>query len=71
MALHPDIQATAQAELDAVVGNQRLPGYEDRERLPYIDALSKEVFRFHPIGPMGKCSILLLRCAFVFFSYEG
>ncbi|KAJ7343182.1 cytochrome P450 [Mycena albidolilacea] len=53
MALHPDIQATAQAELDAVVGNQRLPGYEDRERLPYIDALSKEVFRFHPIGPMG------------------
>ncbi|KAJ7905810.1 cytochrome P450 [Mycena olivaceomarginata] len=53
MTLHPDIQATAQAELDAVVGNQRLPGYEDRERLPYIGALSKEVFRFHPIAPMG------------------
>ncbi|KAF8211924.1 cytochrome P450 [Mycena galopus ATCC 62051] len=53
MALHPDIQAKARAELDAVVGNHRLPGYEDRERLPYIDAIAKEVFRFHPVGPMG------------------
>jgi hypothetical protein len=43
MALHPEIQAKAQAELDAVVGNHRLPGYDDREHLPYIDALCKEV----------------------------
>ncbi|KAJ7786977.1 cytochrome P450 [Mycena olivaceomarginata] len=54
-----DTVATAQAELDAVVGNQRLPGYEDRERLPYIDALSKEVFRFHPITPDGQDRIAL------------
>ncbi|KAF7338015.1 Cytochrome P450 [Mycena venus] len=54
MTLHPEIQAKAQAELDAVVGNCRLPGYDDRECLPYIDALVKEVFRFHPIAPMGK-----------------
>ncbi|KAJ7285227.1 cytochrome P450 [Mycena rebaudengoi] len=53
MALHPEIQAKAQAELDAVVGNRRLPGYADREHLPYIDALCKEIFRYHPVGPMG------------------
>ncbi|KAJ7272050.1 cytochrome P450, partial [Mycena haematopus] len=53
MALHPEIQANAQAELDAVTGNHRLPGYDDRECLPYINAIVKEVFRFHPVGPMG------------------
>ncbi|KAJ6502263.1 cytochrome P450 [Mycena sanguinolenta] len=53
MALHPEVQAKAQAELDAVVGNHRLPSYDDRESLPYINAIAKEVFRFHPAGPMG------------------
>ncbi|KAJ7510129.1 cytochrome P450 [Mycena galericulata] len=53
MALHPEMQAKAQAELDTVVGNQRLPTYADREHLPFVDALSKEVLRYHPIGPMG------------------
>ncbi|KAJ7775174.1 cytochrome P450 [Mycena metata] len=53
MALHPEIQAKAQAELKTVVGTHRLPGYADREDLPYIDALCKEIFRYHPVGPMG------------------
>ncbi len=39
MTLFPDIQAKAQAEIDAVVGNDRLPGFHDREHLPYINAL--------------------------------
>ncbi|KAJ7272073.1 cytochrome P450 [Mycena haematopus] len=54
MTLHPEIQVNAQAELDAVTGNHRLPGYDDRECLPYINAIVKEVFRFHPVAPMGK-----------------
>ncbi|KAJ7761965.1 cytochrome P450 [Mycena maculata] len=53
MALHPEIQVKAQAELDAVVGNHRLPVFEDREHLPFVNALCKEVLRYHPIGPMG------------------
>ncbi|KAJ6624514.1 cytochrome P450 [Mycena sp. CBHHK59/15] len=53
MTLHPDIQAKAQAEIDAVVGTHRLPTYADRENFPYVEALCKEVFRYHPIGPMG------------------
>ncbi|KAL2803244.1 putative cytochrome P450 oxidoreductase OrdA-like protein [Aspergillus granulosus] len=53
MALFPDVQKRAQDEIDRVVGRGRLPGYADRERLPYVDALSKEALRWHPIGPMG------------------
>lgn len=52
MAQFPDIQHHAQAELDGVVG-LRLPTLNDRPNLPYIDALIKEVMRWHPIGPLG------------------
>lgn len=45
MLLHPDVQKKAQAELDAVVGRNRLPGYEDAELLPYLSALVREVLR--------------------------
>ncbi|TFK32278.1 cytochrome P450 [Crucibulum laeve] len=53
MALHPDAQAKAQEELDAVVGNDRLPSFSDRERLPYINALVLEVLRWHSVTPTG------------------
>ncbi|KAK0234250.1 cytochrome P450 [Armillaria fumosa] len=53
MLLYPDIQAKAQAEIDAVIGDDRLPRFEDRERLPYVNALALEVSRWHTIGPVG------------------
>ena len=43
MCLHPEIQVAAQAELDSVVGNERLPTMADRPSLPYINAIVKEV----------------------------
>ncbi|KAJ7490967.1 cytochrome P450 [Mycena latifolia] len=52
MVHHPDIQRKAQAEIDAVVGTERLPDLGDRPLLPYIDCLIKEVYRFHPAAPM-------------------
>ncbi|KAJ5425370.1 Cytochrome P450 E-classgroup I [Penicillium sp. CMV-2018d] len=52
MAQFPAVQRHAQAELDEVVG-LRLPTLNDRPNLPYIDALIKEVMRWHPIGPLG------------------
>jgi cytochrome P450 len=51
MTLHPEVQARAQEQIDAVVGPDRLPTYEDRGRLPYIDALVKELFRWNPVTP--------------------
>ncbi|KAI0302458.1 cytochrome P450 [Multifurca ochricompacta] len=51
--LHPDLQTTAQRELDAVTGRERLPTFEDRSKLPFVDAVCKEVLRWRPVGPLG------------------
>lgn len=52
MAMHPDVQKKAQAELDAVIGPRRLPLYSDRSSLPYIDAILKETLRWQPVIPL-------------------
>ncbi|KAK0223440.1 cytochrome P450 [Armillaria fumosa] len=51
--LYPEVQAKAQAELDAVVGPTRLPNFDDRPQLPYIDAILLESLRWNPVVPMG------------------
>lgn len=53
MLTHPHAQHTAQAELDSIIGNDRLPTISDRAQLPYVDALVKEVVRWSPSGPLG------------------
>jgi cytochrome P450 len=50
---HPDVLARAQAELDAVVGPDRLPGFADRAALPYVDAVLAETLRHAPPVPLG------------------
>jgi cytochrome P450 len=49
MICFPDAQLTAQNELDVVVGSNRLVSVEDRYNLPYVEALCKEVLRWHPL----------------------
>ena len=53
MALNPAVAKKAQAEIDAVVGTDRLPSFADREHLPYVNALAKEVFRWNTVVPTG------------------
>jgi len=53
LALYPEVQKKAQAELDAVVGANSLPDIEDRPFLPYINAIVKESLRWHPVLPLG------------------
>jgi cytochrome P450 len=53
MALYPDVQRNAQAEIDAVTGRHRLPDYNDRETLPYINAMVKEIMRWQLVTPVG------------------
>ncbi|RPD64516.1 cytochrome P450 98A3 [Lentinus tigrinus ALCF2SS1-7] len=52
MALHPEVQKKAQEELDAVVGTGRLPDFSDRPSLPYINAIVKELLRWHIVTPI-------------------
>ena len=54
MLAHPEVQKRAQAELDAVVGPDRLPTINDRDRLPYIEAVLREVMRLTPVTPLGE-----------------
>ena len=53
MLIHPSVQARAQAELDRVIGPDRMPEHADRPALPYIRALVKESLRWHNAGPLG------------------
>ncbi|KAI5994900.1 cytochrome P450 [Pisolithus orientalis] len=52
MTLYPEVQRKAQAEIDAVIGSDRLPTFADRESLPYVEALVKEVYRWHAVVPV-------------------
>ena len=51
--LNPDLQKKAQDELDSVIGRERLPTFEDRPRLPFINAVCKETLRWNPTTPLG------------------
>lgn len=53
LTLYPDVQRKAQAEMDRVIGLDRLPNFNDRAQLPYLDALLKEVHRWNPVLPIG------------------
>jgi cytochrome P450 len=53
MTLFPDVQKKAQAEIDAVVGPDRLPSFADRDSLPYTEALVTEVLRWNVVFPTG------------------
>ncbi|KAK1224825.1 hypothetical protein PQX77_012236 [Marasmius sp. AFHP31] len=51
MTLYPEHQRKAQAEIDRVVGQERLPEHQDRELLVYLEAILLEVQRWQPIIP--------------------
>ncbi|KAI0650117.1 cytochrome P450 [Trametes meyenii] len=53
MSLHPEVQVKAQAEIEAVIGSDRMPTHEDRENLPYVQAVYFEVLRWQNIAPLG------------------
>ena len=55
MVLFPDVQRKAQAELDSILGGERLPTYRDRDSLPYVNALCTELVRWMPVTPLGLC----------------
>jgi cytochrome P450 len=45
LLLYPDVQRRAQAEIDAVVGRDRLPSLNDRPKMPYMEAIVLESVR--------------------------
>ena len=55
MVENPHVWKRAQAEIDAVVGTDRLPEFDDRPSLPYVDAIMREVLRWQPVLPLCMC----------------
>ncbi|XP_012509335.1 PREDICTED: cytochrome P450 1B1 [Propithecus coquereli] len=49
---YPDVQAQVQAELDQVVGRDRLPRMDDQPNLPYVMAFLYEAMRFSSFVPV-------------------
>ncbi|XP_059261457.1 cytochrome P450 1B1 [Mustela nigripes] len=49
---YPDVQARVQAELDQVVGRDRLPCLDDQPKLPYVMAFLYEAMRFSSFVPV-------------------
>jgi cytochrome P450 len=52
MIMFPEVQRKAQKEIDAVVGSDRFPTLDDRDKLPFVDAIVKETHRWNPVLPM-------------------
>ncbi|KAI1933030.1 hypothetical protein LOZ58_004229 [Ophidiomyces ophidiicola] len=50
---HPDQAIRLQKEIDDVVGGDRLPGWEDKDKLPFVRAFIYEALRWHPFSPLG------------------
>lgn len=53
LIMNPEVLKKAQAEIDAVVGLNRLPDFEDRSNLRYTDYIVEEAFRWAPLSPVG------------------
>ncbi|KAF5858553.1 hypothetical protein ETB97_004296 [Aspergillus alliaceus] len=48
MIMFPEVQHKAQKKIDKVIGTDRLPLFEDRDKLPYIENVVKK----HTGGPL-------------------
>jgi len=53
MILFPDIQEKAHEELDTILGKGVAPTFNDRGRLPYLQAVIYELMRWHTVFPLG------------------
>jgi hypothetical protein len=60
MLLHPEVQEKLHEELDRVVGQDRLPTFDDHVNLRYLEAVRKEGSRWQPLTPTGRVLIMTL-----------
>ncbi|KAF9223382.1 cytochrome P450 [Gyrodon lividus] len=52
MVLNPHAQTKAQEEIVRVVSSERLPNFDDRPNLPYVEAVYLETLRWRPVAPL-------------------
>ena len=60
--LHPEAQSKAQEEIDRVIGVERLPDFNDRDALPFVECAIKETQRYVLQADAGLSSGELTGC---------
>ena len=53
LLLYPEVQAKGQAEVDRIIGSDRMPTLDDMDQLPYVRACVKETLRWLPTAVLG------------------
>lgn len=53
LAMNPAVLSRMQREMDTAIGGSRLPCLDDRDKLPYTNAVAMEIFRFNSVTPSG------------------
>ncbi|KAJ7113790.1 cytochrome P450 [Mycena epipterygia] len=53
MLATPEAQQKAQTEIDAIIGQEQLPEFNDEQSLPYVSAQVKRVLRWKPVVAIG------------------
>lgn len=54
MALYPEAQRRAQAEIDSLLTMNVFPDFNHRRLLPYVEAILRETLRWHSVAPLGS-----------------
>ncbi|XP_066569722.1 cytochrome P450 2D17-like [Amia ocellicauda] len=52
LTMHPDVQVRCHQEINTVLGEREQVCYEDRHRMPYVQAVIHEVQRYGSIVPL-------------------
>ncbi|KAN0092646.1 Cytochrome P450 [Tylopilus felleus] len=53
MLMFPDVQKKAQAEIDRMTGGSRMPDFNDRPSMVYLEATYRELLRWSQVTPLG------------------
>ncbi|KAJ7625696.1 cytochrome P450 [Roridomyces roridus] len=64
MLANPEAQRRAQADIDSVVGSEGLPRFEERDKLPYVSAIVKEILRWQNVTPVAIPRLLKIKDEF-------
>ncbi|KAJ8521498.1 hypothetical protein ONZ45_g1791 [Pleurotus djamor] len=53
MLHYPEVMRKAQLEIDDVIGLERMPEFEDKDNLSYLNAVMNETLRWRPVAVLG------------------